>query len=76
MIHGNKEILLPGVAIVKPPGSAPRPGGGGRLLQAAGGLFEFTQDVVHPIAKRGRARIGSDRLNEVDLCSLTAPTRP
>ena len=47
-------------------------GVGSELYDRAGGRFEFTQDVVWPIAKRGRRRIASDRLKPDDLDALAA----
>lgn len=47
-------------------------GVGSALLARAGGRFEYTQDVVRPIAKRGRAHMASDRLRPVDVERLAA----
>lgn len=42
-------------------------GVGSALYDRAGGRFEYTQDVVRPRAKLGRAHIDSDRLIAVDV---------
>ena len=54
-------------------------GVGSELYDRAGGRFEYTQDVVRPIAKRGRRRLTSSRLQRQDLHALaevaSAPRR-
>ena len=45
-------------------------GVGSALYDRAGGRFEYTQDVVEPVAKRGRRRVESDRLKPQDLDEL------
>jgi nicotinate phosphoribosyltransferase len=51
-------------------------GVGSALYDRAGGRFEFTQDVVEPRAKMGRALIASHRLAHVDAAALAAAVTP
>jgi nicotinate phosphoribosyltransferase len=47
-------------------------GVGSALYDRADGRFEYTQDVVRPRAKRGRAHIDSSRLTPVDASAVAA----
>jgi nicotinate phosphoribosyltransferase len=47
-------------------------GVGSALYDRSGGRFEYTQDVVKPSAKRGRAHIESERLVPVDVSAVVA----
>jgi len=47
-------------------------GVGSALYDRADGRFEFTQDVVRPVAKRGRVFTPSDRLIPVDVAKVAA----
>jgi hypothetical protein len=49
---------------------------GSALYDRAEGRFEFTQDVVKPTAKMGRALIDSHRLARVDTAALAAAVTP
>jgi len=40
---------------------------GSALYDRCGGRFEFTQDVVKPVAKRGRVFTKSERLTAIDV---------
>jgi nicotinate phosphoribosyltransferase len=47
-------------------------GVGSELYDRAGGRFEYTEDVVLPVAKQGRRYIESGRLQRQDLARLAA----
>jgi nicotinate phosphoribosyltransferase len=51
-------------------------GVGSALYDRADGRFEFTQDVVKPVAKCGRVYMPSNRLQTVDVASVAAAISP